>query len=91
MNHHPGTTMEITDENPQDWQKNWAVDLKVMRLSNGDRAYDKTGMHIVMVGRIDGKDVPLVYHLTKLDAVNLSHPDGRGQPRNDPVAQRLLR
>lgn len=64
--------MQITDENPQDWQKNWAVELKAMRLSNGDRAYDKTGMHLVMVGLIDGKEVPITVHLSKLDAINLS-------------------
>lgn len=64
--------MQITDENPQEWQKNWAVNLKAMRLSDADRAYDKTGMHLVMVGQIDGKEVPIAYHLTKLDAINLS-------------------
>lgn len=64
--------MEINEENPQDWQKNWAVDLKLMRLSDADRAYDKSGMHLVMVGLVEGKEVPLAFHLTKLDAINLA-------------------
>lgn len=64
--------MQITDDNPQDWQKNWATDLKAMRLCDGDRAYGKTGMHLVMVGVVDGEEVPITCHLTKLDAINLS-------------------